>query len=390
MNATATIRNPNPEQPIPVGQPRIPQLDGLRGIAVLTVVLYHYVLYIPLPHGGFGFHLQNCFRLGWSGVDLFFVLSGFLIGGILLDFRESPRYFRTFYFRRFHRIFPLYYAWLVLYIVLVLSVFPHLHASIRAAWPGWRPAVVYALFVQNLVSKQLQGISAAWLGPLWSLAVEEQFYLLMPLAVRFLPKRRLVQLLAATVLLSPILRVLVSVWMPQHADQYVATPLRADGLAIGGLLALALREQTWRAQILRNLNWLYAIIVLLFGGSFYLAATTPAPGGRAEAIWGISCLDLFCAAIILLALMRTHGWWANFCKLSALRNLGAVSYCIYVIHLAVNVICQAALHSIHETQSLVLKIAGIFLAWAVTWAVSKLSWRFLESPIVRRGHIYKY
>jgi hypothetical protein len=93
-----------------VRQTRILQLDGLRGIAVLAVVLYHYVLSIPLPAGGFWLHLQDCFRLGWCGVDLLFVLSGFLIGGILLDARDSPRYFRTFYSRRFFRIFPLYYA----------------------------------------------------------------------------------------------------------------------------------------------------------------------------------------------------------------------------------------------------------------------------------------
>lgn len=392
MNPTAALPKPSAAAPPAFGasQARIPQLDGLRGIAVLIVVLYHYVLSISLPPGGFFSRLQDCFRLGWCGVDLFFVLSGFLIGGILLDSKESPCYFRTFYFRRFHRIFPLYYAWLALYLALALGVFQYLPCSIAVAWSGWRPVVVYAFFLQNLVSKQLRGISAPWLGPLWSLAVEEQFYLLMPLAVRFLPKRRLVRLLLATILLSPVLRLLVAKWMPSHATQYVATPLRADALAMGVLLAVALRDKNWYARLTRNQNWLYATIVLLFSGVLYLAVRTPAPGGIAQAVWGLSCVDAFFTLVMLLALVRPHGSWADLCRRPTLRNIGGISYCIYVIHLAVNTLCQAVLRSRLEAPSVVLDTAGVVMACAVTWVVAKLSWRYLELPMVHRGHAYKY
>ncbi len=388
MNATAAVHKHHAAQPSRTSQTRIPQLDGLRGIAVLMVVLYHYVLSLSLPPHSFFSHLQGCFRLGGYGVDLFFVLSGFLIGGTLLDYKASPRYFRTFYFRRFHRIFPLYYLWLGLYIVFALTVFRYLPASIRVTWSGWKPAVVYAIFVQNLIPKQIQGISASWLGPLWSLAVEEQFYLLMPLAVRFLSKRRLVQLLIAMVFLSPLLRVVFSKWT--HGAQYTATPLRADALAMGVLLALALRDKTWEARMRRGVNWLYTAIGVLFGAVLYLAAWSLAPSRRWDPPWGFTCMNLFFTALIILALMRPHGSWSRLCKHSALRNLGGISYCIYVIHLAVSASCQSFAYSLYDTSPIILDIASVLVAWAITWTLAKISWRYLESPMLRRGHAYKY
>src|SRR5580700_8324906 len=100
---------------IPPG--RILELDGLRGIAILIVMVGHY---FAVPGAGITSFLDGYwFRLGWTGVDLFFVISGFLIGGILLDVRDSPRYFKTFYIRRFFRIIPLYYAWIGIYVLLV-------------------------------------------------------------------------------------------------------------------------------------------------------------------------------------------------------------------------------------------------------------------------------
>ncbi len=389
MSANATVYDPEAERSPRVGQQRIPQLDGLRGIAVLSVVLFHYVLSIPFPSDGLGARFQDCFRLGEYGVDLFFVLSGFLIGGILLDSRESSRYFGTFYLRRFHRIFPLYYLWLALYIALGLSVFSHLPASIRAVWTGWRPTVVYAFFLQNLVHKQLLGISAAWLGPLWSLAVEEQFYLLMPLAVRFLPKRRLVQFLVATILLSPLLRAIVGMRAYPRAVPYMATPLRADVLAMGVLLAIALRSQKWQARIAGNLRSLYGAIMLLGSVIIFTSARGRVIDNQTRAIL-VFLMGAFFAAIILLALVQPQGALARFCSLSVLRRLGGISYCIYVIHLPVNTICLALLHSMPGTQSIGFDVGGVLLACVITWILAKISWRYLESPMIRGGHAYKY
>ena len=130
---------------------RIPELDGLRGLAILLVLLYHFVssprIQPPLFH--------KLFAIGWSGVDLFFVLSGFLIGGILLDVRESPNYFRTFYGRRFYRIVPLYYLWIGAYFVIALFWFKPIS---MALYPGLR--VIPAKLHKNRSRSHRRGM--AW------------------------------------------------------------------------------------------------------------------------------------------------------------------------------------------------------------------------------------
>lgn len=130
---------------------RIPELDGLRGLAILLVISVHY-FYNPDANMPVALHfLQGFFCLGWTGVDLFFVLSGFLIGGILLEVRASPNYFKTFYIRRFFRIVPLYYLWLFCFIALLFlrgSTFDAQSAQAGINWPLWG----HFLFLQNFCS----------------------------------------------------------------------------------------------------------------------------------------------------------------------------------------------------------------------------------------------
>ncbi len=153
---------------------RIPELDGLRGLAILMVVSLHYTMFTGRgPEHTVFAKLVRGFGFGWAGVDLFFVLSGFLIGGILLEAKNSDRYFKTFYARRIYRIFPLYYFWLLLYLVFLLG------GIVLAKWPQmFRVEDLlrfprYLFFLQNLFS-QNSGVELTWLAPTRSLAVEEQ------------------------------------------------------------------------------------------------------------------------------------------------------------------------------------------------------------------------
>src|SRR5712672_2069149 len=132
---------------------RILQLDGLRGMAVILVVLYHYSLDLVLPTGSFLTYLKIPFRMGWCGVDLFFVLSGFLIGGILLDARESPKYFQVFYMRRVHRILPIYYLWVSLFVVLEFGASRWLPAPLMVSADSFHALPFYYLFLQNFISQ---------------------------------------------------------------------------------------------------------------------------------------------------------------------------------------------------------------------------------------------
>jgi peptidoglycan/LPS O-acetylase OafA/YrhL len=382
---------------------RIPELDGLRGLAILFVLLFHYIadqgVWIDnspgATPGSLLDHFQKLFAAGWTGVDLFFVLSGFLIGGILLDARSSPRYFSTFYARRFFRIIPLYYLWIGLFFILVLTPFRGLLRALPALYSGnpekWSEVPVYFLFLQNSVKMMHGNFGTAWLGQLWSLAIEEQFYLLMPLAVRFLPQRKLVPLLCMAVIGAPVGRVAATYLMPQHpAAPYVLTLLRADALSIGVLLAVAWRSQCWRDRFLRHRKLALVLGCLPLMASAFLMFSNPSPYSRAAAAWGLSSIDISCAFLLVLAIMFPTGVWASVCRWPFLAELGRLSYCLYVIHQAVNLFCHEVL--LRETpRFLDWRSAGVtILAALLAYGIARLSWEFFENPLLKRGHAYQY
>src|SRR5277367_5847036 len=217
---------------------RIPELDGLRGLAILLVILCHYVGESDhKPLGYWPHRVLSAFAIGWSGVDLFFVLSGFLIGGILLEARGSPNYFRAFYMRRVFRIFPIYYLWILLFAVLALlglSGFPfpfEVHRQDLLQIP------VQLAFLQNMKFNSYE-FPYLWFVVTWSLAVEEQFYLIAPPLIRFLSHRRLLAVLAATICVAPFIRLYIfyHIALGTFAAAYLL-PCRADTLACGILLA---------------------------------------------------------------------------------------------------------------------------------------------------------
>jgi peptidoglycan/LPS O-acetylase OafA/YrhL len=167
---------------------RWPELDGLRGAAILMVFLLHYVTDSRSHEGNFGllYHFAQIFRLGWSGVDLFFVLSGFLIGGILLDARSTSNVFRTFYTRRIHRILPIYYVLIAVYLTGSYAVAKwNLLGSAPYVENPLHP-VAYFLFLQNIVKASPSPFYHYLVSPTWSLAVEEQFYLIAPFLIGYL------------------------------------------------------------------------------------------------------------------------------------------------------------------------------------------------------------
>jgi len=232
-------------------QVHILELDGLRGAAIFMVLVYHYVSQQgAAPAGSLTASVQRAVSMWATGVDLFFVLSGFLIGGILMQQRDSPSFFRTFYIRRSVRILPIYYLWTTLYIVLVLAAGPFLRAHAHSGMTpqlGW-PVYIHYLFLQNFAFFSLAGLASAWFGPTWSLAIEEQFYLLSPLIVRLVSPRRLSAVLISTIVAIPVLRILM-LWAghPSAAAISVLMICRADALALGILAALLWRRAEFHA-----------------------------------------------------------------------------------------------------------------------------------------------
>ena len=375
----------------PSSSRRIPELDGLRGLAVLGVVLFHYFSSSNFGARGTALgYFVKIFGLGWTGVDLFFILSGFLIGGILLETRESPRFFRTFYLRRVHRILPIYFLLIFTYAVMV---------SLPARWfpavldvGGSSLAVVpgYLFFVQNFYfeTQYFQGI---FFSVTWSLALEEQFYLAAPPLVRFLSRRLLKRAVIATIVLAPLLRCLLFV---QANDwHYLAVqemPSRADELALGVGCAILWGTPGFREYLAQHQKLLYraffasalAIVALLW---WFLH-----PSSIVTVSIGYTVLAVFYATLMLVVLTDTPGLLARFTRLKILRDLGEISYCVYLIHVLVLFFCFGfLLHTeprIYDWRGLAVTL----LAFVLTMVLAKLSWRYYERPMVRRGHRYSY
>lgn len=370
---------------------RIPELDGLRGLAILLVIICHYVA--NAEHGPLGIwphRALNALTAGWSGVDLFFVLSGFLIGGILLDASRAPHYFRAFYMRRVYRILPVYYLWTMIYGVLIAG----------AVWlfPGRYPVVagdllrvpVQLLFLQNIFIG-MAPFTWVWFVVTWSLAVEEQFYLLAPPLIRYISRRKLIIALVLTVIAAPVLRFLVfRYWIPGGFAAAFLMPCRADTLALGILLAVGWRRESFQVYLEKNRAGLQLAMILLavvFGGLLWWLAH---PLNLVTVTIGYTTLGFFYSGLLLLALSQTNGWVAAVLRGRYLRALGTVSYCVYILHDAFNQLAhRMLLHA--EPQIYNVKGVGVtLLALVVTLAVANLSWRYFEKPLIRRGHSYSY
>ena len=237
----------NSAESAPLIRPFMPELDTLRGIAVLGVLLLHgfYWQYSGLSFGRLAQGFVALTQPGWLGVNLFFVLSGFLITGILLDSKNRPHFYRRFYTRRALRILPPYYGLLILLLLLRSS----------------SPAFVGLSFVYLANVTNFFGVACDY-GPLWSLAVEEHFYILWPTVVRRLTMRRLAWVSLSIVLLVPALRG-ISFFLGWKGGLDWYTWFVADGLAAGSLLGILLRTRISRTQVQRLCCLLLVSAVLL-------------------------------------------------------------------------------------------------------------------------------
>jgi peptidoglycan/LPS O-acetylase OafA/YrhL len=310
----------------------IPALDGLRGLAVLAVLFFHFNMMVEESYVFTGVPTALA-RSCWCGVDLFFVLSGFLITGILLDSKGTPRYFRNFYARRALRIFPLYYGMLVV-VFLIGPMFktlntPEFEEVAQNQLPLW-------LYYMNL--------DVAWRGDFffsgdwvefnhfWSLAVEEQFYLVWPAVVLLCGRRTLAVVCLSLIAVAILLRGTFVLHGDHTWTVFAFTPCRWDTLALGGLLALAFRTPGWWARLVRPaLISAIACFVLVAG----LAAKWNGLGVDKQFIQapGYSLLASFFGALLVLAVNAPQASIAGrVWNHPVLRFFGKYSYGLYVVH----------------------------------------------------------
>ncbi|HXA00321.1 MAG TPA: acyltransferase [Candidatus Dormibacteraeota bacterium] len=373
---------------------RIPELDGIRGLAILSVLCFHYIsIQGGAPAGSVVDRLQRLVILGGTGVDLFFVLSGFLIGGILLDVKDSPRYFRTFYARRIFRIIPVYFAWITAYILIVRFAGKYLLALSHS---GNMPPLGYLvynhyLFLQNFYLDKFHNLAGAWFDHTWSLAVEEQFYVVIPLLVYFLPRKAYKIFLFCVILLEPLLRiVLLKTGILNAGLIGQLTFTRADVLAVGALAALYWREENARAWLQNKSRAIYLFLFLLFLGFVAFWVWSPYQRSFAFEAVGYSVVAFFYVTLLLAALCIPGGPVSSVARWSLLRKIGAVSYCMYLIHIVANVACHAVLLRATPKISTPLGAAVTVFAALLTYVIALISWRIFEEPLLERGHVFRY
>jgi peptidoglycan/LPS O-acetylase OafA/YrhL len=374
-------------------QARVPELDGIRGLAIFLIVFDHYI-YAGVANNNshlWAVWVRNIFPLSWSGVDLFFVLSGFLIGGILIDQRGSENYFKTFYLRRICRILPIYFLWVALF--LILSRVFSAHAS-----SGWYntnfrplphfPAWVFFCFLQNFHIAQTMDFGAIWIGVTWSLCVEEQFYLLMPLVILFVPPKKLPIVLIGLMLLGIACRFFLYLYY-SNIFTYVLLPTRMDGLLLGVFCAYLVRHSNGMKEFERRRDWLYLLLGVLFLGMIYLTVFARSLGEKMfadlnsfEMIFGYFWIDLFYASFLLVVLSAPTGLFARAMRFRPLCYLGIVSYSIYLTHGAIYCLLYSAIPGSLGWAA--------FLAFLATCSLAVLSWRFFEKPIIAWGHAFGY
>jgi peptidoglycan/LPS O-acetylase OafA/YrhL len=359
-------------------------LDGVRGLALLLVFAYHGLTNTINPTS----HITGLFHraviTGWVGVDLFFVLSGFLITTILMDARATDNYFKVFYIRRGLRILPLYYAVLI---ATLLTQPDHIRYKVQ---------IFYWLNLSNLaVITHLGGIGS--LLHFWSLAIEEQFYFIWPSVVRWLRARALAYLCISVIVglfivrnLPPILA-LDARW-PELI--YRLTIFRVDTLCAGALLAVL-------AKYWPNLSqYRFHMRVLCVGGGCIFLAAGFGRDHLAPSVsrFGLTALVVCFTSLVALALYP-DGITARIFSNGFLRKMGKYSYCFYLLHpFAVNymiahqgrvyrTLYAVGLRSVSHNLVVLMVFA---LEFGMLFAICALSWNFFEGPILRLKRHFRY
>jgi peptidoglycan/LPS O-acetylase OafA/YrhL len=363
------------ESPPPRSASRITELDGLRGIAILPVIAIHSILTVCPP----GF-VHSLVGLGWFGVDLFFVLSGYLITGILLDSIQGPDYFRRFYLRRVFRILPIYY----LFIVLFFHVLPrigHATGTLGSLNYGQSEEIWYWVYLSNWRETSHQN---RWLRHFWSLSIEEQFYLVWPLIVYLAGKSRLTCICFGCAVVVPFLRYLgVRAGMPGYWI-YGLTPFRFEGLALGGLLAAAVRDPVLFSKIKRLVPWSSALAAAALAAIFI--SSGPDYTTRAMILYGYSSVPVLCWAFVFRGIeaVGTQTLLARFLRQPWLVHFGKYSYGLYVWHLPIaEEVRLAGERAVRRIAWPMLLVPMLVVAIAISYLVARLSWALIEEPFAR-------
>jgi len=350
------------------------------------VLIAHHFEVVSRPGSALAYALVPL-RLDWSGVDLFFVLSGFLIGGILLDARESSNYFRVFYTRRFFRIVPIYAVLLASAGLIRYLADAGIIRGFNEIFVGRLPWWYFITFLQNIGMSVHQVWGTFPLGVTWSLAVEEQFYLTLPLLIRFLDRRALLRFILIAITGAPLLRAFFFHHDPRNLfTWYTLMPCRADALLLGVFGAIVLRDPRWRGWLLDHRRLSSLALGFLLMGVALLGWRSPDARDRPMATIGFTWLALSYLVFLLYALLYRDSWISHCLRWNWLRGLGVIAYGTYLFHEFFLGMFLRRTPWLYSWGDLGLSV----FALVVTILFCRLSWVYFEKPLVKIGHRTSY
>lgn len=356
---------------------RIKSLDGLRGIAVFIVILFHLVnnsyqssKLDNLNH--IEIFIMKITYFGWAGVNLFFVLSGFLIGTILISHKHANNYFKVFYSRRFLRILPVYLFFIVVYLVFKYFLFNE--SLILFQKPI--PITAYFLLVQNFFMSNLGSFGPNALTPTWSLAVEEQFYLIIPVIIYFTNRKQLIAIAIFCIFFAQYHRICASNWY----QEYTHFLSRMDAPFLGILLAIGREDKTNAFSFFKQ--WYTKLVLFLLLILLYW--------------YNHSFNHLLISFVFLLILdwsidLDENSFFYGFLTRKWILLVGKYSFFIYLFHQLLNGIMFAIFQNnsnpnLDSAYSYFLEI----LSFGLTFFLAHVSFVFFESKLINFGHTIRY
>lgn len=353
---------------------RIVALDGVRGLMTIFVLLSHYFAEIPngLPVLG----------LGWFAVNMFFVLSGFLIGRLIIEKKDSENFISVFFMRRICRTIPSYMISVSLIFAMLWIFRSQPWTRFETEFPLWS----YLTFTQNIFMGATNSVGAYWAAPTWTLALEEQLYLLLPLLFLLTPQRYWMRILIAVAILAVVLRALIfTSGLVSPIWGYAILPTRGDVLVLGVIAAILFKDQ--RIDLSRyDLALRCAPVVLLFVAVCLILADP-----LERRLFNIFGPFVVCAgfACLLLAMVRGAPEAKRF-ESRFLCFFGHISYCIYLTHLMVLGLMHGLILNAKPELGTLTQWLVTCAALIVTVALAWLMTTFIEAPLTAYGRSWKW
>lgn len=354
-------------------------MDGIRAIAILLVIGFHYInnqIIIPTNSKALDY-LSIITSEGWCGVDLFFVLSGFLICGILMRNKRSRNYFQTFYTRRSLRIFPLYYLLLFTYLLV-----KHLGlcSETDIVFEQQMSIPYYFFYFQNIIMGLSNNFGPHYLNPTWSLAVEEQFYLLFPVIIYLLRNKILPYFFISLFFIAPVFRYFTTNWY----QYYTWLPSRLDSFAIGALIAYLIEERNLKSLLA---DWKFPMEMALLLAFLFTAFIHIYYG---LGIFKFTFLAIIFSILLLITIVKKESIVSKILRHPFLQTIGIISYGLYIYHLPILLITQNLLQNQRLRLQTLNDVFVTIIALIITLFVSLLSYKYFELPILYKSRKFKY